>query len=228
MRSRELLNLSLLVAAFCVSVGACSGVGNDGDGGSTSADPYPTQTISATSRTEEKSFSNTDDYYAYVSEAFGSDQSKWPEAVFTAVLHATSSLTVTLHEYQVVDGVVFFEYCNWYQPNSTLSITLSSINETSVSESITTSVGISMAYSGVEISASISKQTTQTVTTSQGIEVATSYDLTQYDQSKLYKAVLTGTYTCIDYTFGADGTSYGTGKGIKVDQSSLAVRLVHD
>ena len=52
-------------------------------------------------------------------------------------------LLVAAVEYKLVSDVVLFEYTNWYQPNSTLSITLSEINETSVTNSLSWSINLS-------------------------------------------------------------------------------------
>ena len=142
------------------------------------------------------------------------------------------SVIVNAQEYQMVCNEVFFEYSFWYEPNSTLSITLSSINEHSVATSITQSVGITMGGSIGNITGSITKETTKTVTTAKGIEVATSYDLTKYDQSKQYKVILKGNYASVRYWiktyWGYEMRTNEMVYGINVYNDTLAVKLVHN
>lgn len=198
---------------------------------------YPAETIDTSITNDEvKTFTNKEDYGNYLLSIFGNDENKWPVELFNnhidicTAIETYNPVKITATTYQKVKDVVFFEYCNWYEPNSTLSIALSSVNEVSVSESITKSVGANVGYDSTSISGSISKETSVTVSTANGIEVSTSYDLTKYKQDKLYKVLLMGDYTCIKYKVEAIFSStphvYNV-EGIKVNQDSLKVVLVH-
>ncbi|ADK80005.1 hypothetical protein [Sediminispirochaeta smaragdinae] len=234
LEKRPIIPMLLIVWILSFLSISCDLVGNGDDSSATTqhAVSYPTQTVdTAYNSTTVVTFTDLTTFANYAAERFGApgeNLANWPEAVGFSVTYLMMGhpVTVTAHTYQLVNNVVFFEYCNWYEPNNTLGITLSNINETSVSNSISTSVGISIGYANSAISASISQETTKTVTTAKGIEVSTSYDLTQYDQSKLYKVVLTGSYSCVAYTF-ATARYSGNTDGISVDQGSLTVKLVY-
>ena len=245
-----------LLLAIALS-GCSSGGKSGGNNGLKTADPYPSQSVDTTeywgsnltfqapnNETEYNTFLN------YLADITGiSDANNWPESALNAVSYLLwantygGHLLVSPREFTTVNDVLFFEYTNWYQPNCTLSVTLSSINETAVTDSITVSIGLSLGYDMVGgFNASISKESSKTVTTAKGIEVATTYDLTQYDQSKQYKVVLTGNYAYVRYHFrvqgakaalrpewNTDGNGYiGYLEGIKVYQENLAVKLVHN
>lgn len=235
MKKLLLFSLTALLILTVVLSGCDGGGKNDGnDGGSDgpkTAAPYPERSQKEVYNSKSSEFDTPNDLGEYFASIFGE---KWPEgaskmygAMMVSNPFAPFDVTVTATEYQMVSDEVFHEYCYWYQPNSPLSITLSSIEETSVSESITKSVGITMGVNASNISGSIAKETTKTVTTAKGIEVATSYDLTQYDQTKRYKVILKGNYYCVRYHMSGGGYSY-TDYGIKVDNNSLEVILVHD
>jgi predicted small secreted protein len=248
-----------LVLLLAVALAGCGGNGGNGGGSDAkTADPYPSQSVSdieqwgsnqtfqpPNNETEYNTFLN------YLADITGiSNGNNWPESVKNAASYLAQAtifgghLLVSPCEYKTVSNMVFFEYTNWYQPNSILNVTLSSINETSVTNSITTSVGLVLGNGNVgSFSASISKESSKTVTTSKGISVGTTYDLTQYDQSKMYKAVLVGKYAYVRYHFriqganpstlppmwNTDGNGYiGYFDGIKVHQDTLAVKLVHN
>jgi hypothetical protein len=215
------------------------GASDSSDKDSGTAEEYPTQIVDSDySNTKKSTLTTWAQFISAITSNFGSDESAWPaglssykQAAFdnNGDISNINPITVTDSGYKNISNVVFYEYCNWYEPNSTLSITLSEINETSVSSSITTSLEAGIGYEGSGLSASISAETTKTVTTSKGIEVETSYDLTRYNQSKLYKVILEGSYICrkikFSYTFGGVPLSF-EGEGITVDQNSLAVKLV--
>jgi hypothetical protein len=132
--------------------------------------------------------------------------------------------------FKTVEDTVLYSYSNWYAPNTTLSIDLSSINETAVSTTITESLGATAGYADVvSLSASISKEVSTTVTNTRGITVSSSYDLTPYDQSTRYKVVLVGNYTIYRYTFvDTAGATISYFDWLVIDQNSLEVRLVHE
>jgi len=215
------------------------GASDNSDKDSGSAEEYPTQIVDSDySNTKKSTLTSWAAFSSAIVSNFGSDESAWPDGLGSYMETALGDtggylniypVTVTDSGYKKISKVVFYEYCNWYEPNSTLSITLSEINETSVSSSITTSLEAGIGYEGSGLSASISAETTKTVTTSQGIEVETSYDLTKYNQSKLYKVILEGSYICrnikLSYSIGGAPISF-EGEGITVDQNSLAVKLV--
>jgi hypothetical protein len=127
-----------------------------------------------------------------------------------------------------VSDVVFFEYCNWYEPNSQLQISLASINETAVENKLTTSLTATIGPEWASLSASVTKETSTTVTNSKGITVAQTYELTQYDQTKNYKVILKGNYTVYKYEYFHEGHSYSSFQLMEVDQDSLTVQLVHN
>lgn len=234
MKKLLLFSLTALLILTVVLSGCDGGGKNDGnDGGSDgpkTAASYPERSQKEVSNSKSSKFDTPNDLGEYFASIFGE---KWPEGAtkvymkFFDLVSPIDSVTVMAIEYKMVSDEVFYEYCYWYQPNSALSITLSSIEETSVSESITKSVGITMGINASNISGSIAKETTKTVTTAKGIEVATSYDLTQYDQTKKYKVILKGNYYCVRYVI-FDGEGIYTEYGIKVDNNSLEVILVHD
>ncbi|MBN2863690.1 MAG: hypothetical protein JXN62_11035 [Bacteroidales bacterium] len=234
MRFHRICVFFLLLSVLLILSG-CDGLTD----GYIESDPYPVQSTDTThSFTDSMTINSESEWNNFVTDAFGSDQSKWPEEVSTINVMMTNGvlistvipLSINIEEYQMVDNVVFFEYCSWYQPNSELNITLSDINETSVTDSITVSAGLSMGYDATSISGSISLESSKTVTTSKGISVSTTYDLTEYEQSKLYKVVLCGSYASVRYTFHslAFVESGATAYGVKVYQDSLTVKLVHD
>lgn len=253
--TRVVLYLLLILA---VALSGCGQGGENGDGsGAKNADPFPMQKATDISQWSDRTFqpTNETEYNSlinYMNEITGnSDNETWPDCAIQAVAYAAlcystwgGHLLVTQHEYKMVSDVLFFEYTNWYQPNTTLSMTLSDINETSVSNSLSTSVGLSLGYEPFgTLSASITLESSKTVTIAKGIEVNTTYDLTQYDQSKLYKVVLAGNYICVRYHFrvihnnpsqlppqyNTDGSGYiGYFEIIKVRQDSLTVKLVHN
>lgn len=241
--------------------GGGNGGGGNGGGGSNdgsglkTAEPYPNQIVSDVEFWSDQTFqppNNSTEYDAFLyflADITGvSDANKWPESAKNAAVYMFLAkdfgghLLVSAVEYKRVSNALFFEYTNWYQPNSTLTVALSSINETSVTESITKSVGLSLGYDVVGgLSGSITRESSKTVTTAKGIEVATTYDLTQYDQSKLYKVILVGNYGYVRYhfrvqnanhylpEFNTDGNGYiGYLDTIKVHQETMAVKLVHN
>ncbi|HHU82810.1 MAG TPA: hypothetical protein GXZ26_07385 [Firmicutes bacterium] len=242
----------VLFLAFIMAGCGRSGINGGGSSWKT-ADPFPKQVVTNIEQWIDRIFNHPTTetelvaYYDYMKEITGcSDANQWPECVKEATLYITipdigGRLLVAAVEYKLVSDVVLFEYTNWYQPNSTLSITLSEINETSVTNSLSWSINLSGGYDPFgTIGASITRESSKTVTTAKGIEVATSYDLTEYDQSKLYKVVLVGDYVYIRYHFrilgvtalpdrwNTDGNGYiGWFDVIKVRQDSLTVKLVH-
>jgi hypothetical protein len=183
-------------------------------------------------------------YDEYTANSFKNNLTDRQKSQLRTLYGSGWTLTFT-EDIETVNNVVFYEYCNWYEPNSTLSITLSTINQSSVQNSITTSYEVSASATladllGLSITESISSETSETVTTSQGLEISSTYDLTKYDQSKLYKVILMGNYTVhtLQYgiTYGTDaykGEEEGTYSSednyqyLEVDQDSLAVRLVY-
>jgi len=216
-----------------------SGKKSGSNGNYESAEEYPAQVVDLNySSTKTSTLTTWADFNTVIVSDFGSDKSAWPAGLESYMQTALSDtggyldlhpITVTTNEYKKISNVVFYEYSKWYEPNSTLSITLSDINETSVSSSITTSLEAGIGYEGSGLSASISAETTKTVTTSQGIEVETSYDLTRYKQNKLYKVILEGNYICknIKFSYQAGGVPVNFDvEGITVDQNSLSVKLV--
>lgn len=232
--------MALLILA--VTLSGCNGGGenggsggNGGSNGLKTADPYPTRSIRQDHlKTQSYTFTDKTSCSNYFSSIFG-DQTQWPQAAKNAydeLERVISSVMVDAQEYQMICDEVFYEYSYWYEPNSTLTITLSSINEQSVATSITQSVGITMGGSIGNITGSINKETTKTVTTAKGIEVATSYDLTKYDQSKRYKVILMGNYASVRYWiktyWGYELISNEMVYGINVYNDTLAVKLVHD
>lgn len=257
--------LSLVLLLTLAGCGGGNSGGNDdgpGGGGVKTADPYPSQSVTDinpekwSNRTFQP-YNDKDAFKNYLLDitGFSDDGSNCPESARSILTNVISymynslpagygHLLVSVCEYKMVSNALFFEYTNWYQPNSTLSVTLSNINETSVTNSLTTSVGVSLGYDASGFNASISKESSKTVTTAKGIEVATTYDLTQYDQSKQYKVVLAGNYAYVRYHFRVEGataslptqwntdeSSYGyIGyiEAIKVYQDTLAVKLVHN
>jgi hypothetical protein len=78
---------------------------------------------------------------------------------------------------------------SWFDPDNILTVSKSDLTETSISTSIETSIGAS--FQG--LSASIKKTTTTTHTQAQTLSIENSYDLTKYEQDKVYMVVLIGT-----------------------------------
>ena len=231
----------IAVLILAIALAGCGGgekSGGNGDSGGSNdlktAEPYPTRSVRAHLNTKSNTFTDKASCSNYFTSIFG-DPTEWPQAAKDAygdLGMVADSVIVDAQEYQMVCDEVFFEYSFWYEPNSTLNITLSSINEKSVATSITQSVGITMGGSIGNITGSITKETTKTVTTAKGIEVATSYDLTKYDQSKQYKIILKGNYASVRYMiktyWGYEMRSNEMTYGINVYNDTLAVKLVHN
>jgi len=250
-----------LILFLAFSMVACSGgIGGGDESGMKTADPYPVESVDSTERWETNLIfypdsADYDELVSYIAGIFGNDSSDIPQCAQTALagLQYLQSLAgsdgyllVSPCDYKTVSDACFFEYTQWYEPNSTLSVTLSSVNETSVTKSLNVSIGSSLGIDASAFTASISMESSKTVTTANGIEVATTYDLTQYDQGSLYKVVLAGEYSCVRYHFriqglsssvlsllpselNTDGNGYiGYVEGVKVNQDTLSVKLVHD
>lgn len=233
--------------------------GSSGDGKKT-AEPYPVATMSDINEWWPDRYfepgTDIDAFEAFLTDTTGivEDGSNCPassldtltnvaEYMVSNLLPDYGHLHVAVCEYRLVSDVPMFDYTSWYPPISTLGVTLSDINETSVTNTLTESVGGSLGYGASAFSASITKESSKTVITSKGIQVATSYDLTQYEQDKLYKVVLTGDYAFLRCHFRVEGATvslppewWNTGEvgyfgyidGIRVRQDSLAVKLVHN
>lgn len=237
-----ILSLPLLLA-----LSACDGGGSS----EKSADPYPIAIATDIDLWSSQKYeaADYDAFVLYLADITGvsDDDDDMPEIAKSALAAyaAYGDLLVSTVEYKLVSDVFFYDYTNsWYEPNSTLSITLSNINEESVTETLSTSVGVSLGPGASAFTASVTMESSKTVTTTKGIDVATTYDLTQYDQDKLYKVILMGNYVFVRYHFrlegvdqslilnpewNTDGDGYiGYIDGIKVRQDSLAVKLVHD
>ena len=134
-----------------------------------------------------------------------------------------------------ISDVVLHEYTNWYQPVGPLTVTLTDINTTSVTTWVTTTLGFNAAYQGIGVSGSIKKEVGTTIQNIQGVQVTQTWDLREYDQSKMYKVVLVGKMTGIKHNFSAEyiGTwsshnMHETLHTVTIDQSSLTVKLVHN
>jgi uncharacterized repeat protein (TIGR02543 family) len=143
----------------------------------------------------------------------------------------------TITEYKKLEDVALYRYCEWREPNNILTITLSDINEKSVSNSITTSLEVSAGLNlgsigNLGIMASISEKTSITVSFQKGKKVSSEYDLTKYEQDKRYQVILTGAYTLRKHTFtyteGGVAKTVAGGESINVDHDNMAVILVHN
>jgi len=220
---------------------ACDNTG----GGTKTADPYPVKRIENVSREIYDRYWISPDYTGYLDYLYGiyGDDEEMPDELLDVYLQYLTSGFATPGTYGVGDkstalheiyDVVLYEYTHWYQPNGPLTLTLTDIDATSITDTITTTLGFSAAYSGIGISGSIKKETGTTVNTVRGRQATQTWDLREYDQSKNYKVVLVGNLTGIEHevmlvrrehdTLVREDTFYS----VLVDQSSVTVKLVHD
>jgi hypothetical protein len=165
------------------------------------ADPYPTkERVEVNSEeTTEYNLTNREDFLNKIYSKIGDDASQWGGDYQMNLLFATSpvgsgeSFEATIVEkidYKT-QNVVFGDFSNgtWFSPDNKLTITRSELKETSISTSIEASIGL-----GIQgLSASLKKTTTTTYTQAQTLAIENEYDLTQYEQDKVYMAVLMGT-----------------------------------
>ncbi len=246
----------LLFAAACLLAGCSSPTAASSSGSGTNSGSG-TQTAASTANAlpaqyEDESFAlykdapvayastsvGKSDFETFAYAAFGDTVAKWPQNAQTAYNNikdtnvSGNSVIVTKTYQRKINDVIMYSFTNWYDPTTTLGITLSDITESAVSTSLSTSLTASLGYDSSSLSGSISKQSTKTVTTTKGITVATEYDLTKYDQSHKYKVILAGDYYIVSYSFELVVSNHPTqtiaAPGFDVDQNSLAVELVHN
>ena len=127
----------------------------------------------------------------------------------------------------MVTNEVLCELTAWYPATTdNLTVSISQITETSVTDEIKRSAGLTIGNDNVGgISGSIEYTSSKTVTKSQGLSIESFYDLTKYEQDKKYKVVLVGTVSYGYFSFeNSDVVWYYA----QVDESSLRVMLVQE
>ena len=149
---------------------------------------------------------------------------------------------ITKKEVVNVTNEIFHVYVDWRQPISSLTVEQSTLTEESVSEKITKSLKVNAGFEikgvSASVEASIQKETEKSVKKAEGLKITTEYDLTKYEQDKLYRLILVGNYKVYEYTFQFYRTPLSwqpevTGgksvfERIDVDLNSFKVLLVHD
>ena len=168
----------------------------------------------------------TNAYFSRVAEKFGDDTNTWPTGLKDPIA-TIWFLGCTLNETipYVVTNEVLCELTNWYPATTdNLTVSISQITETSVTEEIKRSAGLTIGNDNVGgITGSIEHTSSKTVTKSQGLSIESFYDLTKYEQNKEYKVILVGMVYYGYFTIAGSDTKYYYAQ---VDESSLSIMLV--
>jgi len=232
----KMFGIITLVMLIGFTLAACDNT----SGRTQTADPYPTKRIeNVTREIYNLSWIKLEGpvYKEHLLGIYGNDDeipAKLEDDYLSRLYVPIGNFSVSDEATAIHDiyDAVLYEYTNWYQPNGPLTVTLTNITANSVFNMIETTLGFNAAFKGIGVSGSIKKESGTTVTKVQGTYTTQTWDLTQYDQSKLYKVVLVGKLTGIRHNvslFSNDSNiSSDTFYSAIVDQSSLVVKLVHN
>lgn len=253
MRRANSLFFGIFVFIFAVAflITACD---NGTTGEQETAIPYPVMSVEDVNRSMTTIWNNpvgllaietTSNIQAHLRAIYGDDDSIPPDIQGDVLGFSmnwgkvgsgnSSSLTLVSREFEDMSDVVLHEYTVWREPKGLLSLTEIELTADSVINMVTTKLGFNAAYKGIGVSGSIEKESGTVVTKMKGTEVQQTWDLTKYDQSKLYKIVLIGEVTGIRHEYNyigpADTPKIVTKSpyySVDIDESSLRVRLVHN
>jgi uncharacterized repeat protein (TIGR02543 family) len=104
-----------------------------------------------------------------------------------------SSMSIKEEEYlkSVTQNKTLYEYTDWHNADHTLSVTISDINGTSVTNSITEVVSLALGNEKIGyLTASITKETTSTVAKVKALTTQSTWDLRDFDPAYQYKVIV--------------------------------------
>jgi hypothetical protein len=143
------------------------------------------------------------------------------------------SYTITEDEYRksITQNKTLYEYTDWHNADHTLSVTISDIDGASVNASITEVVSLTLGSAKVgSLSASITKETTNTVTKVKALTTQSTWDLRDFDPAYQYKVIVTGRVDIHDFywttTIASITNKYGPFSTVEVQPETIQMILI--
>jgi hypothetical protein len=152
----------------------------------------------------------------------------WPIDLRDANNWLTYYQQITIHEHlhTIIKDEIIQELTGWYNPDGTISVSLSEVTSETLSGTISGSVEAKGSIGVVSGSASVTVSATKAATTAQGLTVQNTIDLREYEAGKQYKVVLIGTLNCWYFTFEENTDKLEQYPFVTIDTSTLRVVLI--
>jgi hypothetical protein len=171
------------------------------------------------------------DFSTYMEGKFGTNRLNWPfdmDDIDISKIFDDGGITFLEYFPTTITDEVLQELTSWYDPIGPLTVDLSVLSEEAITAAIDFSVEIKGGIGVIGGSATLSIGASKTTTTAQGLNVSSTFELTDYEQGKRYKVVLTATVHCWYLTCDQLPDPDEKIPFIEVDTSSVRVILVNN